>query len=105
MVIRYDGKGKYYTDRISKVGVPATIQTLTHRVHGIVYVQPDMRIKDELNQSDRFIAVTDAEIYSENNERIYQTQFVTINIDHIVWLLPDHECMTEDAPVGNSSHD
>jgi hypothetical protein len=99
MVVRYDGKGKFYTDVISKEKVPATIQTLKHRVHGNVHIRPDNRLKDELNQSPRFLAVTEAEVYSDNDEVIYRTHFMTINLEHIVWLLPDHECVEDDAPA------
>ena len=49
MTIRYDDKGKYFTDVVTKDAIRADIQTLTHRVKGDVHVRIGERIKDELD--------------------------------------------------------
>ncbi len=95
MTIQYDDKGKVFTDRVSKDAVPATIQTLTHRMHGLVYVRPGARIKDELTQADGFIAVTDAIVFDAQDVEIYKTGFLVVNREHIVWLIPDEDIIND----------
>jgi hypothetical protein len=91
MTIQYDDKGKIFTNIISKNPVPATIQTLTHLIHGLIYVRQGERIKDELARPDQFIAVTHATVFGARGEELYQTGFMIINFNHIVWLIPDDE--------------
>lgn len=89
MVIHYDDKGKFFTDVISKDPLPATIQTITHRIAGNVYVRRGGRLIDELTDTAGFLAVTNAIVYNDLGEVIYQSEFLTINCSHIVWLIPD----------------
>jgi hypothetical protein len=90
MVTRIDDNGKRFTDRVPKERIAAILQTATHRVRGYVFCDPEMRLKDELNASsqEQFIAVADAEILSDNEQVIQRTPFLTINKQHVVWLLP-----------------
>jgi hypothetical protein len=98
MTINYSDKGKIFTDIVSKDAVPALIQTLTHRVHGCVFVRPEARIKDELATADSFIAVTDAIVYDLQGNEIYKTGFMVVNREHIVWLIPDEDLIEDDNP-------
>lgn len=91
MTIEYDDKGKYYTDIITKVPVPATIQTVTHRLHGSIHVREDQRLKDELDINVKFLAVTDATIYATDGQVLRQAKFIAIQRDQIIWVLPDSE--------------
>jgi hypothetical protein len=91
MTIHFDEKGKFFTNIISKEAVSTVIQTLTHRVRGKVYVRPEERLKDEVNQSEQFLAVTDAVIYDSSNTEVLKVRFLAINRDHIVWLAPEDE--------------
>ena len=84
-------KGKIFTNVVPKTPVPAIIQTITHRISGEVYMKPDERLKDELNRSEQFLAVTDAKVFNENGDVIFTSKFLTLNRDHIVWLIPDTE--------------
>jgi len=84
----YDEKGKIFTQRVTKHPVPVVIQTLTHRILGEVHVRPGWRVLDEINQSEGFIAVTQAEVLDAHGHVIYQTDFLSVNRQHIVWLLP-----------------
>jgi len=84
-------KGKIFTNVVPKTPVPAIIQTITHRISGEVYMKPDERLKDELNRSEQFLAVTDARVFNENGDVIFTSKFLTLNRDHIVWLIPDTE--------------
>ncbi len=91
MGMHVDHKGKYFTNVISKDVVRTVIQTLTIRIVGDIYVRPGERLKDELNKSDKFIAVTDAVVLNARGEEIYRSDFLTVNLDHILWLSPASE--------------
>ena len=91
MVTQYDDKGKFFTQVVSKHPVPVTIQTLENLIKGTLHIKPNLRVKDELNGQERFIAVTDAVVYNDRNEEIFRTSFLVINTDHIIWLVPDDE--------------
>jgi len=91
MTIRFDEKGKFFTDVVSKEAVPVTIQTLTHRVHGRIHLRPGERMKDEINQSELFLAVTEATIYDFSGKILAQGEFLAINREHVVWILPDDQ--------------
>jgi hypothetical protein len=91
MTIRFDEKGKFFTDIISKEAVPVTIQTLTNRIHGYIHIRPNERLKDEINQSEVFLAITEATIFDFTGKELFHGEFVAINREHIVWILPDDQ--------------
>jgi hypothetical protein len=94
MSIRYNDKGKFFTNVITKDPVPAIIQTLITRVQGNLHVRVDERVKDELNRGEQFLAITDATIYDLKGQRIYETEFMLLNRDHVIWIIPDDENTT-----------
>ena len=89
MSVRYDDKGKFFTDVITKDEVPSIIQTLVSRIQGNVHVRIDERVKDELNRNEQFLAVTNAIIYNLQGQKIYDAEFMLINRDHVIWIVPD----------------
>ncbi len=91
MANEFDEKGKIFTNVVSKRPVPVLIQTSTQRIQGKLHVPPTERIKDELNASEQFLAITDATIYGDKGEVLYKSQFLTLNRDTIVWLIPEEE--------------
>jgi hypothetical protein len=91
MTIEFDDKGKFFTDIISKTPIPAMIQTVTHRIHGNIHIAQDHRIKDELDLTEKFIAVTDAVIYLPDGQVLYRAGFLAVQRDQIVWVVPDSE--------------
>jgi hypothetical protein len=100
MTIHFDEKGKFYTDVISKNPVPSTIQTSNHKIEGNVYQRDGWRLIDELQSSGQFIAVTDATVFDLNGEIIYQTGFMTINRDHIHWIVPHDNSSKNESTKG-----
>ena len=71
------------------------IQTLTNVIRGRIYLRPEQRIKDGLNDNpESFIAVSKAEIFSPGGQLLQSAPFLTVNKQHIVWLLPE-----EDVPA------
>lgn len=91
----FEEKGKIYTKVITKSPVKVILQTITNRIVGMMHVRPGDRLKDSLVSSDHFLAVTDAIILDVAGEKeIYRTGFIAININHILWVVPEEEIIT-----------
>lgn len=88
MALEFDEKGKFFTEVISKDVILSHIQTVTHRIRGYVHVRMGERLSDEINNANLFLAVTDAEIYSLEGEILYTSDFLAVNREHIVWMMP-----------------
>jgi len=95
MFDNFDDKGKTFTNVISKMPVAVHIQTISQLIKGLVHVRPDERLKDELNHSELFIAVTDAQIFSLEGKLIHHCDFLAVNRTQIVWLFQDDERQLE----------
>ncbi len=91
MTIEYDEKGKLYTDIVSKVAVPATIQTTLHMMRGQVHVRRGERLKDELDRNEPFLAVTEAIILDSNGQVMFQAPFLAVQRSQIIWVMPHEE--------------
>jgi hypothetical protein len=89
MVTQYDEKGKIFTEVISKQPVRVMIQTQQNIIRGDMHIRPETRLKDEVNNlRERFLAITDASVSSLQDVELFQTSFLVINMDHIVWVSP-----------------
>lgn len=91
MVIRYDDKGKFFTEIISKENIAVILQTVSHRIQGFMHVRSGYRIKDELNSEDQFVALTEAKIFNIKGELEYQTEFLAVNVQEVIWVMPEKE--------------
>jgi hypothetical protein len=91
MTIEYDEKGKYYTNVIQKVSVPSMIQTTTNLIRGMIHVRQDQRLKDELENAEQFIAVTEVSVCDAGGKVIYSGPFLAVQKEQIVWVMPLHE--------------
>ncbi len=91
MVTQYDDKGKIFTQVINKEPLLVTIQTDHQVIRGTIYIRPGIRLKDNLNSNEQFLAVTDAVLLNSQNEEIMRTNFLAVNTDHIIWVVPDTE--------------
>jgi hypothetical protein len=89
MTIEYDEKGKIFTDVVSKVAVYATIQTTSHLLRGRIHIRRDQRIKDELDQKETFLAMTDVTVQNVEGHTIFQAPFLAVQRAHIVWVIPE----------------
>lgn len=88
MSIEYDEKGKYYTNVIQKIAVPSVIQTTAHLIRGAIHVRQDERLKDELENKERSIAVTDATVTDADGKVVFKSPFLAVMKEHIVWIMP-----------------
>lgn len=91
MSLEFNEKGKYFTDIISKVAVPAIIQTTLYRIEGCIHVRLDGRVKDELDQNQPFLAVTGAKVYGADGALLHQADFMTVARAQIVWVIPSDD--------------
>ena len=90
MDVRIDEKGKYFTPRIAKDALLAMVRTADERIVGYIYLRPERRLKDEINEDDsRFLAITDARVYRVSDDRLlYNVGFTLIAYDHIISVTP-----------------
>ena len=102
MSIRYDDKGKFFTDVITKDAVSSNIQTLVTRIEGNVHVRQNERVKDELNRGEQFLAVTDANIFNLQGQKLYEAEFLLINRDHVIWIIPEDDRLPFDEGGGGA---
>jgi Family of unknown function (DUF6812) len=88
MTVEFDEKGKFFTDVVSKVAIPAIVQTTQHLIHGKVHVRRDERLKDELDRDELFLAITDASIIGADGQTLHQSRFLAVRRSQIVWVMP-----------------
>ncbi len=97
MTFEYDDKGKFFTNVISKMPVPALVQTTTHLVKGFIHIRKDERVKDELERGGKFLALTDAIVTNTDGEKLYQKEFIAIHKEQIVWVIPDEKSLESES--------
>jgi hypothetical protein len=100
MSIRYDEKGKFFTEIVTKDHVPVIVQTPTHRIEGQFYVRVDYRLKDELNGEEQFIAITEAKVFDQAGNLVYQSKFLAINRQRVIWVIPKNDLQEKSASAG-----
>jgi hypothetical protein len=88
MSIEYDEKGKFYTDVVTKIAIPCMVQTTTHLIRGNVHVRQGERLKDELENNERFTAITDVSMSDLNGTVVFSGPFLAVQRDQIVWVMP-----------------
>lgn len=99
MFSQFEDKGKIFTQVVSKKPVSVIIQTTRNRIQGKIHIRPEDRVKDELNRRETFIAVTDAVVYSLENEILFTSSFLTLNTEQIIWLIPEGELREQQGEV------
>ena len=88
MATQYDDKGKFFTDVISKVAVPATVQTVAQKIEGSIHVRQNERLTDELVRDDPFLPMTSAKVFDRQGRMEFECDFISIRRSQIVWIMP-----------------
>lgn len=89
MTFEYDEKGKVYTNVVTKLPVPALVQTTLQLVRGDLHIHQGERVKDELDRDELFLAVTDASVLAPDGETVlHQAAFLAVRRNQIVWIIP-----------------
>ena len=97
MTFEYDNKGKIFTEVISKDPIDVLVQTTTHLIRGTVHVRQDERLKDELDKSIPFLALTEVSVLNAAGETLYENDFAAIQRSQIVWLIPEESEEDEES--------
>lgn len=98
MFANFEEKGKIFTQVVTKEPVDVVIQTPTSCIYGRVHVRPEDRLKDELDRTTAFLAVTQAKIFDrEGKNLMYECAFVAVNVANIEWVLPQSELKQNQA--------
>ncbi|MGD8813223.1 MAG: hypothetical protein PVI78_01960 [Anaerolineales bacterium] len=79
---------------VRKDEVPCVIMTTRNRIEGKLHKRAAFRLIDELNQEERFIAATDSKIFDDDSNIVYESSFLAVRVDQIVWVKP-----AEDKPI------
>lgn len=76
--------------RVAKETIGVVVRTADLLIVGQIHVQPNKRLKDELNlTSERFIALTEARVYDAAGTRLsHEAGFVLVANAHIVSMTP-----------------
>lgn len=88
MIFESDESGKIFTEVITKKPVEVLIQTTSHLIHGFVHIRPQSRLKDEIDQDELSLAVTDAKVYGQKDEILFHSKFLALNRRQIIWIIP-----------------
>jgi len=88
MSIEFDDKGKFFTDVVSKIAIPAVVQTTQHLIRGNVHVRRDERLKDELDRDELFLAMTEARVMGADDQVLHEARFLAVRRAQIVWVMP-----------------
>lgn len=90
MDLRIDDRGKYFTPRITKDSIAVVIRTSEHIIVGHIYVQPDQRLKDEMNlNTERFLAITDASVYNAQGDTLlFESGFLIVASAQVIFIAP-----------------
>ena len=91
MTIEFDDKGKIFTDIVSKVPVQVVVQTTLQLLRGRMHVRHGERIKDELDRDELFLAMTDVEVVGSEGQVLFQSPFMAVRRNQIVWVMPENE--------------
>ncbi len=88
MGIEYSESGKIFTPVIHKEPVEVLIQTTNQLIRGYIHVRRESRLKDEFDQQELSLAVTNATVYKSEWEILYESKFLALNRSQIVWIIP-----------------
>jgi hypothetical protein len=91
MTIEFDDKGKIFTDVVLKIPTPAVVQTTNHIIYGMIHVRRGERLKDELDREELFLAITQAKVLGDDGQVLYQSDFLAVRRNQIVWVMPGKE--------------
>jgi hypothetical protein len=94
MFNQYDANGKIFTNVISKITKNVIIQTSENLIKGKLHVRPNTRMMDEINQTQHFLAITEATIYNHIGTVLFITNFLAVNIDQVIWMIPQDDLNT-----------
>lgn len=90
MDFRVDAKGKVFTAHVTKNQMAITAGVGDLVIRGILHIKPDARLKDEMNDSEPFIAITNARVTTKTGILpVYETDALIVNKSQLAWIFED----------------
>ena len=89
MTFEYDEKGKIFTDIVSKVAVPATIQTTTHLLRGVFMSAGTSASKMNWITMKNSLRLPMLAYWGRTDNHSFTSPFVAVQRAHIVWVIPE----------------
>ena len=84
-----------FSDKIEKVAKKVVLQTLNDVILGDFHYRPRLRLIDELISGDQYLAITNATVYDKAGRVRFRSNFLSVNRDHIVLIIPWEEMITK----------
>lgn len=67
------------------------ILSRTHQIRGTIDLIPGARLTDYMNSSDKFIAVTNAEVLDLDDKQVFTAPFMNVLVNSIEVIFPADE--------------
>lgn len=81
-------KERGFRPQISTLEFPVIIQTTHNRITGYLHTRENERIKDALNSTEAFLALTHVQIYdADGKTELKKSDFLAINRKNIIWVI------------------
>lgn len=88
MVVHYDDKGKFYTDSTVTEKIPVRMKLTSGLIEGYIEISTYSRILEELNKENiEFLQLLNVKIFGEDNKVIQEINKVSLNRNHIIWVI------------------
>jgi len=92
----FDTDGKTFSHVVHTQGASVVVQTENNIIRGTLHLRDTERVKDALNTSEEFLAVTNAQVFGLKGETVlYETNFLAINRKSIAWVFEDESAYQE----------
>lgn len=88
MTIDLNNRERGFRPIVNTTAFPVIIQTADNRIHGNLHARENERIKDVLNSTETFIALTQVQILDIHGTlELRKSDFLAINRAQIVWVI------------------
>lgn len=86
---RVDDKGKFFPMRVATLRLPITACIGEWIIEGTVHLKGNNRLKDELNDDESFIAITQVRVRDRRDAKpAYESEVLIVHKHQIVWIFP-----------------
>lgn len=90
MSTHFDTDGKTFSHVVHTQGSAVVVQTESNIIRGTLHLRENERVRDALNTSEQFLAVTNAQVFDAKGETVlYETSFLALNRHSIDWVFED----------------
>ena len=96
MSTRLDTDGKTFSHVVHTQGLSVVVRTENNIIRGTLHLRDNERVKDAMNTSEEFLAVTNARVFDSKGETVlHETNFLALNRQSIAWVFEDEAELQE----------